>query len=154
MFGLPLAWVIAASVIVTALAGSHWKAYTAGEHTVQHEWDAERVAQAKAQQEKAAKDAAINERIGNELEAERRKAIDLGALSARRLRDLTAARSAAAAACSRLDEPAAGILPDRTRIDLESLADRADEAARQVSAWQQRERELGGAQGSGLKVKP
>lgn len=134
--------------------GGWWKGNEHGKEAVTADWDAQKAKDAAATAKQAAVDAAINERIGNELEAERRKAIDLGALSARRLRDLTAARSAAAAACSRLDEPAAGLLPDRTRIDLESLADRADETARALEAWQQRERELGGAQGSGLKVKP
>src|SRR5438552_3935443 len=122
MFLYVIAGLLALSVFTGV--GGWFKGNAHGKEAVRAEWAEQKAKDVAATAKQAAVDAAINERIGNELEAERRKAIDLGALSARRLRDLTAARSAAAAACSRLDEPAAGLLPDRTRIDLKSLADR------------------------------
>lgn len=77
-----------------------------------------------------------NGKVIDELLKDRAAAVDAAASSADRLRKLSATRSAAAAACAGNHEAAAANLPDRTREDLESEADRADEVARQLAAAQ------------------
>lgn len=77
-----------------------------------------------------------NSRITDALTKADKAAVAANALAAERLRKLAAARSEAAGACSQLDEPAAGILPDRTRRDLESLAQRANAVTRQLAGLQ------------------
>jgi hypothetical protein len=85
---------------------------------------------------KERKDATENAKITDELLQEGAKARAAAASSAQRLRDLSSAASAAASACSRLNEPAAAILPPITRNDLESQADSADEVALRLSKLQ------------------
>lgn len=67
-----------------------------------------------------------NARVTDELLKDRAAFADAAASSAQRLRNLSSTRSAAATACSRLDEPAAAVLPDHTREAVEREADRAD----------------------------
>lgn len=97
---------------------------------------AERTREAERNAEKA------NRGISDALSEANRRAIESERLASERLRALSAARSEAAAACSRLDAPAAGLLPERTRTDIESLAKRADETARQLQACQSYIREV------------
>lgn len=84
----------------------------------------------------------VNQRITDALSEANRRASANGRLAADRLRALSAARSEAAAACSRLDAPAASIVPERTGVDLVALAERADETARQLQACQSYVREV------------
>lgn len=49
MFGLSIWQLVAGGVLLSLLAGSHWKAYSAGEHAVQRDWDAAKVEQQAAQ---------------------------------------------------------------------------------------------------------
>ena len=94
--------------------------------------------------EKASEAAREKERVANiengkvtdELLQDAARARAAADSSAERLRQLSATRSPAAAACAGNHETAAANLPDRTREDLESQADRADEVARQLAAAQ------------------
>jgi uncharacterized metal-binding protein YceD (DUF177 family) len=84
----------------------------------------------------------VNQRITDALSEANRRASANGRLAADRLRALSAARSEAAAACSRLDAPAAGTLPGVVRESLVNEAERADELARQLEALQSYVREV------------
>ena len=70
-----------------------------------------------------------NGKVTDELLKDRAAFAAAAASSAERLRDLSRTRSAAATACSQLDEPAAAVIPDGTRTDLEHQADVATEVA-------------------------
>lgn len=84
----------------------------------------------------------VNQRITDALSEANRRASANGRLAADRLRALSAARSEAATACSRVDAPAIAVLPERTGGDLVALAERADETARQLAACQAYVREV------------
>lgn len=83
-----------------------------------------------------------NRGIADALSEANRRASANSRLAADRLRALSAARSEAAAACSRLDAPAASIVPERVVRDSVALAERADETARQLQACQSYIREV------------
>jgi hypothetical protein len=83
-----------------------------------------------------------NRGIADALSDANRRAASAGRLAVDRLRALSAASSEAAAACSRLDAPAASIVPERTGVDLVALAERADDTARQLAACQTYVREV------------
>lgn len=83
-----------------------------------------------------------NRGIADALSEANRRASANGRLAADRLRALSAARSEAAAACSRLDAPAASIVPERVVTDSLALAERADDTARQLQACQSYIREV------------
>lgn len=140
MIGLVKAFVLKyamAGLLVLAALG--WAA--AGVQTLRLAWLQTSTAEAATEASEAAR---AHEKLANtenrkvidELLHDRAVAADAAASSAQRLRDLSASRSPAAAACAGNHETAAANLPDRTRIDLESQADRADEVARQLAAAQ------------------
>ena len=83
-----------------------------------------------------------NRNISDALSEANRAAAANGKLAADRLRALSAARSEAAASCSRLDAPAAQLIPERAVGDLVSLAQRADDTARQLESCQRYIREV------------
>jgi hypothetical protein len=70
-----------------------------------------------------------NGKVTDELLKDRVAFAAAAASSADRLRKLSSTRSPAATACSQLDEPAAAVIPDGTRTDLEHQADTATEVA-------------------------
>jgi hypothetical protein len=84
----------------------------------------------------------VNQRITDALSEANRRASANGRLAADRLRALSAARSEAAVSCSRLDAPAASIVPERVVTDSLALAERADDTARQLAACQAYVREV------------
>lgn len=128
----PQLWITA---VVIATAG-----YGAGRLHAWHNAELDEVEQ-RAEASESARDLERlanrnNSRINDAINKADLAAFAANALAAERLRKLAAARSEAAAACSQLDEPAAGILPDRTRRDLESLAQRANAVTRQLAGLQ------------------
>jgi hypothetical protein len=136
---MPWSLRIAAPLLVLGLlAAGVWgygvRERRAGRAEVRAEWAAanERAAEQAREVERTAEKA--NRGIADALSDANRRAASAGRLAADRLRALS--RSEAAAACSRLDAPAASIVPERTGVDLVALAERADDTARQLAACQ------------------
>lgn len=140
MIELARVWITKYALVgALALAGLGWAG--AGVQTVRLAWlqsSTDRAARAasEAAREKEQLANTENGKVIDELLKDRAAADAARATSAERLRNLSAGRSEAAAACAGNHETAAANLPDRTRVDLESLADRADEVARQLAAAQ------------------
>lgn len=125
--------------VVLGFAALGWAA--AGVQTLRLAWHEASTAKSAAEASEAAREkerlANIeNGKVTDELLKDNALARAAAASSAERLRNLSAGRSAAAAACAGNHETAAANLPDPTRVDLESQADRADEVARQLAAAQ------------------
>jgi hypothetical protein len=89
-----------------------------------------------AQQAKERADNIENGKVTDELLKDRAAFAAAAASSADRLRKLSSTRSPAATACSQLDEPAAAVIPDGTRTDLEHQADTANEVALNLTKLQ------------------
>lgn len=111
-------------------------AFLGGWHARSVKADADQLKIVQVQQAKERADNIENGKVTDELLKDRAMAVAAAASSADRLRKLSSTRSAAATACSRLDEPAAAIVPDRTRTDLESEADRANAVALNLTKLQ------------------
>jgi hypothetical protein len=130
------------ALVAAAVWGYGVRERRAGRDEVRAEWSAanERAAEQAREVERNAEKA--NRGIADALSEANRRASANSRLAADRLRALSAARSEAAAACSRLDAPAASIVPERTGVDLVALAERADDTARQLQACQSYIREV------------
>lgn len=134
------AWVMQYAMVgALVLAGLGWAA--AGVQTVRLAWLESATAKATTKASEAARGReqlanTENRKVIDELLRDKALADAARDASAQRLRNLSAGRSAAAAACAGNHETAAANLPDRTREDLESQADRANEVALQLAAAQ------------------
>jgi hypothetical protein len=104
-------------------------AFLGGWHARGVKADADQLKVVQAQQAKDRADNIENGKVTDELLKDRAAFADAAASSADRLRKLSSTRSPAATACSQLDEPAAAVIPDGTRTDLEHQADTANEVA-------------------------
>lgn len=134
----PYTWLIAAALASGGYVSGRLHAW----HNQTLQAAAERAEASEAARETERHANRSNTRINDARQKADQAALVANAAAARRLRQLAAARSEAAAACSRLDEPAAGVLPDRTREDLESLAQRANAEVRSLRGLQQYIREV------------
>jgi hypothetical protein len=104
-------------------------AFLGGWHARSVKADADQFKVMQAQQFKERADNIENGKVTDELLKDRATFAAAAASSADRLRKLSSTRSPAATACSQLDEPAAAVIPDGTRTDLEHQADAATEVA-------------------------
>lgn len=104
-------------------------AFLGGWHARGVKADADQLKVVQAQQAKERADNTENGKVTDELLKDRATFAAAAASSADRLRKLSSTRSPAATACSQLDEPAAAVIPDGTRTDLEHQADAATEVA-------------------------
>jgi uncharacterized membrane-anchored protein YhcB (DUF1043 family) len=104
-------------------------AFLGGWHARGVKADADQLKVVQAQQAKDRADNTENGKVTDELLKDRAAFAAAAASSADRLRKLSSTRSSAATACSQLDEPAAAVIPDGTRTDLEHQADTANEVA-------------------------
>jgi hypothetical protein len=104
-------------------------AFLGGWHARGVKADADQLKVVQAQQAKERADNIENGKVTDELLKDRAAFAAAAASSADRLRKLSSTRSSAATTCSQLDEPAAAVIPDGTRTDLEHQADAANEVA-------------------------
>lgn len=134
----PRAWLAIALALLAAYGSGRYQQWKSDEksHAAAMAIAAEHTRELERNAEKA------NRNISDALSEANRAAAANGKLAADRLRALSAARSEAAAACSRLDAPAASVVPDRTSEALIRLAERADDTARQLESCQRYIREV------------
>lgn len=140
MFSLldPRLYIVVAVLCGAAYGGGRFHQWRADERS--HAADMALAAEAAREAERNAEKA--NRGIADALSEANRRAATSGRLAADRLRALSAARSEAAAACSRLDAPAASVVSGPVVDDLVALATRADDTARQLEACQAYVREV------------
>lgn len=140
MFSLldPRLYLVIGALCLAAYGAGRWQQWRADEksHAADMALAAEKTRELERNAEK------VNQRITDALSEANRRASANGRLAADRLRALSAARSEAAAACSRLDAPAISLVPANVGADLVALAERADETARQLQACQSYVREV------------
>lgn len=134
----PWVWLTAIALLASSYAGGRWHQYR---HQIAAEAKAH-LAQSEANREAERLANRANAGVTDALNQARAKAAVSESLASRRLRDLAAARSEAARSCSRLDEPAVGILPPNVGEALVEEAKRADEVVRRLTALQQYVREV------------